>query len=88
VHRPATGGPAQVAGLAAVVGGAVAVVSAGSAWFSADGAGWSPLELPVSLPTGADGAVAVAGAGRELVLVVESGQGGGAWLARMPAGPG
>jgi hypothetical protein len=88
----ATGGvPAEVAGLAAVGGGALAVVlggDGGAAWFSADGGVWSRVELPGPLPSGAQRWVAAAGAGDRLVLLTDGAGGVGGWSARVPAGPG
>ncbi|WP_432954660.1 hypothetical protein [Micromonospora haikouensis] len=89
---PAAGGSAQVAGLAAVDGGvlAVAVDPAGSsAWFSTDGGGWAPVGLPVALAAAPDRSVAVAGAGGEVLLLVDGGaEGARLWSARLPGGPG
>ncbi|WP_144420377.1 hypothetical protein [Micromonospora haikouensis] len=88
----AAGGSVQVAGLAAVDGGvlAVAVAAAGSsAWFSADGGGWAPVRLPVALAAAPDRSVAVAGAGGEVLLLVDGGaEGARLWSARLPGGPG
>ncbi|WP_431974722.1 hypothetical protein [Micromonospora haikouensis] len=89
---PATGGSGQVAGLAAVDGGvlAVAVAAAGSsAWFSVDGGGWAPVRLPAALAAAPDRSVAVAGAGGEVLLLVDGGaEGARLWSARLPGGPG
>ncbi|MFE9183469.1 hypothetical protein ACFYMB_09050 [Micromonospora haikouensis] len=89
---PAAGGSGQVAGLAAVDGGvlAVAVAAAGSsAWFSTDGGGWAPVRLPVALAAAPDRSVAVAGAGGEVLLLVDGGaEGARLWSARLPGRPG
>ncbi|MDI5939893.1 MULTISPECIES: hypothetical protein [Micromonospora] len=88
----AAAGSGQVAGLAAVDGGvlAVAVAAAGSsAWFSTDGGGWAPVRLPVALAATPDRSVAVAGAGGEVLLLVDGGaEGARLWSARLPGRPG
>ncbi|WP_036372529.1 hypothetical protein [Micromonospora sp. ATCC 39149] len=92
VLGPARGGPGQVAGLGAADGGVLAVVvgaSGGSAWFSTDGGAWSPVEVPVPLPSAPDRSVAVAGSGGGLLLLVDGGaEGARLWAARVPDGPG
>ncbi|MET7969265.1 hypothetical protein [Micromonospora sp. NPDC005305] len=80
-----TDSPGRVWGLAARGDGVWAVVAGsagGAGWFSADGARWSPVGLPVALPTGRDRSVAVTAAGDVALLVVDDGGRPEVWSAR------
>lgn len=81
-------GTGAVWGLAPVSGGVLALAAGGATgWFSRDGDGWSPVVLPVAVPSGSDRTVAVAGSADVALVVVDDGARVRIWSARGPWRP-
>jgi hypothetical protein len=82
---PGGTGLGAVASLTVASSGVFAMVSDGThhaLWASTkSGQDWRPVTLPASAPSGADRAAAVAAAGDRLLLLVDDGVAGHAWLA-------
>jgi hypothetical protein len=89
---PAGSGVPAVRGLAVTPDGVLAATSDGVAhalWLSPDrGGSWRGVSAPAAMPVGADKAVAVAAGGGSLLLLVDDGRAGRAWLAPTPVGAG
>jgi hypothetical protein len=86
---PGRTGLGAVASLASGTSGVFAMVSDGAhhtLWASTEsGQDWRPVALPAAAPAGADRAAAVATLGDRLLLLVDDGKAGLAWMARAAA---
>lgn len=86
-NTPDAGRPPSVVGLATGHGNLLAGVSDGSRfhlWGSTDGLTWRQVELPVSLESAADQALAVGGSESGVLLVADTADGSRAWRAPWP----